>query len=122
MCFHLLLAHTYLAACVPVAAAAVLLLQNPDSWLGKKLLRRGVAHVGAWISQFQRLRLAVPGDSLNRQGLLGCSAQGSLLLLCPLWDEGMFRRLQSLQVGATAAVVHCMPPVAADNVPRPDCE
>jgi hypothetical protein len=58
-----------------------------------------VAHVGAWISQFQRLRLAVPGDNLNRQGLLACSAQGSLLLLCPLWDEGMFRRLQSLQVG-----------------------
>ncbi|WIA38397.1 hypothetical protein OEZ86_001723 [Tetradesmus obliquus] len=72
-------------------------MKNPDSWLGKKLLRRGVAHVGAWISQFQRLRLAVPGDSLNRQGLLGCSAQGSLLLLCPLWEEGMFRRLQSLQ-------------------------
>lgn len=72
-------------------------MKNPDSWLGKKLLRRGVAHVGAFVSQFQRLRLAVPGDSLNRQGLLGCSAQGSLLLLCPLWDEGMFRRLQSLQ-------------------------
>ncbi|KAF6256641.1 CPSF A subunit region-domain-containing protein [Scenedesmus sp. NREL 46B-D3] len=72
-------------------------MKNPDSWAGKKLLRRGVAHVGACISQFQRLRLAVPGDNLNRQALLGCSAQGSLLLLCPLWDEGMFKRLQSLQ-------------------------
>jgi hypothetical protein len=76
------------------------LLQNPDSWAGKKLLRRGVAHVGAWITQLHRLRLVVPGDKLNRQGLLACSAQGSLLLLCPLWDDGLFRRLQSLQVGA----------------------
>jgi hypothetical protein len=80
-------------------------MQNPESWAGKKLLRRGVAHVGAWISQFHRLKLAVPGDNLNRQGLLASSAQGSLLLLCPLWDEGMFKRLQSLQVGAAACVV-----------------
>jgi hypothetical protein len=74
-------------------------LQIVESWQGKWLLRRGVAHVGAWITQLHRLRLAVPGDKLNRQGLLACSAQGSLLLLCPLWDEGLFRRLQSLQVG-----------------------
>jgi hypothetical protein len=85
--------------------AAVLLLlsfssvpQDLESRKGDYLLRRGAAHVGAWVSQFQRMKLCVPGEKLNRQGLLGLTAEGSLLLLSPFWDEAMFKRMASLQV------------------------
>lgn len=50
------------------------------------------------MSQFQRMKLSVPGEKLNRQGLLGLTAEGSLLLLSPFWDEAMFKRMASLQV------------------------
>lgn len=82
-------------------------MQNPDSWGGKKLLRKGAAHVGAWVSQFLRLRMAVAGDSLNRQGLLACTAQGGLLWLCPFWDENMYKRLSNLHV--SERVEQCLP-------------
>jgi len=91
-------------AITTTCVAAVLLLsfssvpQDLESRKGDYLLRRGAAHVGAWVSQFQRMKLCVPGEKLNRQGLLGLTAEGSLLLLSPFWDEAMFKRMASLQV------------------------
>lgn len=69
---------------------------DPESWAGKKLLRRGAAHVGASLTDFQRLRMSVPDDPTNRQALLGASLEGGLLLVVPFWDDGAFRRLSSL--------------------------
>lgn len=39
---------------------------DPGSWKGKRLMRRGAAHVGALVTRLQRLRMDVPGDSANR--------------------------------------------------------
>eukprot|EP00879_Flechtneria_rotunda_P015034 GHRR01015709.1.p1 GENE.GHRR01015709.1~~GHRR01015709.1.p1 ORF type:complete len:893 (+),score=333.95 GHRR01015709.1:49-2679(+) len=69
---------------------------DPESWAGKKLMRRGAAHAGAHVLQFQRLRMAVPGDANNKQALLGATTEGGLLLVNPFWDEHMFKRMASL--------------------------
>eukprot|EP00775_Hariotina_reticulata_P005379 gene5379-5614_t len=82
-----------------------------ESRQGDYLLRRGAAHVGAWVSQFQRMKLSVPGEKLNRQGLLGLTAEGSLLLLSPFWDEAMFKRMASLQ----QEMVYCLQHTAGLN-------
>lgn len=87
MCLRLLLP-TY---------CATLSLQDPDSWEGQKLMRRGAAHTGSWVTCLSRMRLATP-DGANRQALLGGTAQGGLLLLSPFWDDAMFRRMTSLYV------------------------
>lgn len=71
--------------------------QDPDSWDGQKLLRRGAAHTGCWVTGLARMPLATL-DGSKRQGLLGSTAQGGLLLLSPFWDEAMFRRMTSLYV------------------------
>jgi len=75
--------------CVPV--------QDPDSWDGQKLLRRGAAHLGQWVTCLRRMRLSTT-DNANRQALLCATAQGGLLLLSPFWDEAMFKRMTSLYV------------------------
>lgn len=76
--------------CVPAA-------QDPDSWDGQKLLRRGAAHLGQWVTCLRRMRLLTT-DNANRQALLCATAQGGLLLLSPFWDEAMFKRMTSLYV------------------------
>lgn len=80
--------------------------QDPDSWDGQKLLRRGAAHTGCWVTGLARMPLATL-DGSKRQGLLGSTAQGGLLLLSPFWDEAMFRRMTSLYVSVlTHGVKH----------------
>ncbi len=76
-------------------------------------MRRGAAHVGMRALQFLRMRLSVQGDGANRQALLAGTCAGGLLLLAPLWDDGMYRRLASLHVRsllvpAYAACVCCV--------------
>lgn len=75
--------------------------QDIESWGGQKLLRRGAAHVGAWLCAFTRLKLSVASEAaapVNRQALLGASAEGGLLLLSPFWDDNAFKRMASLHV------------------------
>jgi hypothetical protein len=79
-------------------------MQDPDSWDGHKLLRRGVAHTGAWLTSLIRMKLAT-ADKTNRQSVLGASAQGGLLLLSPFWDDPMFKRMTSLYVRGAGGFV-----------------
>lgn len=72
--------------------------QDVNSWGGKKLMRRGAAHLGCQITALERLRMAVPGDSSNRQALLAATSDGGLLLLSPFWDESMYKRMVGLHV------------------------
>ena len=69
-----------------------------EAWGGKKLLRRGIAHVGALTTRLVRMRMTVPGDTANRQALLAATREGGIGVLASLWDEDMARRLASLQV------------------------
>ncbi|KAI8464986.1 MAG: CPSF A subunit region-domain-containing protein [Monoraphidium minutum] len=71
--------------------------QDPESWGGKKLLRRGAAHVGSLATRLARMRMAVPGDTANRQALLAATREGGVGLLASVWDDDMARRLASLQ-------------------------
>jgi hypothetical protein len=69
-------------------------------------LRRGVAHTGAAVCCLSRMRLSAP-DGSKRQGLLGATAQGGLLLLAPFWEEAMFRRMTSLYVSVMCEGAWC---------------
>lgn len=44
------------------------------------------------------MRMAVPGDSANRQALLMATREGGVGLIASVWDDAMARRLASLQV------------------------
>jgi hypothetical protein len=79
---------------------------DPESWAGKRLLRRGAIHTGAMPTRFARLRMAPP-DGANRQALLVGNRDGGVGLLASLWGEAggdagggaeaLAARLRSLQ-------------------------
>jgi hypothetical protein len=60
---------------------------DPESWAGKRLLRRGAIHTGALPTRFARLRMAPP-DGANRQALLVGNRDGGVGLLASLWGGG----------------------------------
>jgi cleavage and polyadenylation specificity factor subunit 1 len=79
---------------------------DPESWAGKRLLRRGAIHTGAMPTRLARLRMAPP-DGANRQALLVGNRDGGVGLLASLWGDGgggggvgndaLLARLRSLQ-------------------------
>jgi hypothetical protein len=77
--------------------------QDPESWGGKKLMRRGAAHTGALATRLARMRMALPPAAGNRQALLAATREGGVGLVACCWDEDMARRLASLQVRRPAA-------------------
>lgn len=68
-------------------------------------MRRGAAHLGCQITALERLRMAVPGDTSNRQALLAATSDGGLLLLSPFWDESLYKRMAGLHVSCTVTLL-----------------
>ncbi|KIY92879.1 hypothetical protein MNEG_15084, partial [Monoraphidium neglectum] len=88
---------------------------DPEGWGGKKLLRRGVGHVGALATRLARMRMSVPGDTANRQALLAATREGGVGLLASCWDDDMARRLASLQARMGDELAYLLPHPAGMN-------